>query len=211
MNTNNQAIITGYLQDTGFRFSHIYRQERYYKAIIYVPRKNREREDYVIVFAKESALIDLPDNVKIVEIKGRFTSHDKWLYREKQHKLILYLDAETVEAREIIDFETSNNSVHLEGGICKEPYLRTTVLTKTKKADFMLAVFRENGRKEVIPCVVWGRKAEYIAKNITRGTQLRVEGRIKSRTYYKKEAPGSWIGDFKTTYEIEVNSFEIIK
>lgn len=208
MNTNNQAQITGYLPDTGFRFSHVYRQEKFYKTVISVPRKNSEREDNIIVFAKESVLESLPQNVKIVEIKGRFTSHDKWLYKENQHKLVLYLEAETVEARECIDFEAGNNHLFLEGAICTEPYLKTTVVTETKKVDFMIAIFRESGRKEVIPCVAWGGQAQDIAKNMTRGTQLRIHGKIKSRTYYKKEAPGSWIGDFKTTYEVEVKYIE---
>ena len=85
------------------------------------------------------------------------------------------------------DEETgSMNEIFLQGFLCKAPVYRKTPLGR-EIADVLLAVNREYGRTDYIPCIVWGRKARYVSR-LKVGDQVQVTGRIQSREYEKIEA-----------------------
>ena len=48
----------------------------------------------------------------------------------------------------------------------------------------MLAVNRAFGKSDYIPCIAWGRNAQYAAR-FRVGDRLRVTGRLQSREYQK--------------------------
>lgn len=70
----------------------------------------------------------------------------------------------------------------------------------------MLAVNRQYGKSDYIPCITWGRNARY-ANELAVGTKIKITGRIQSREYVKK------IGDDKTekrvAYEVSVTKLEV--
>ena len=52
-------------------------------------------------------------------------------------------------------------------------------------ADILLAVNRPYGKSDYIPCICWGRNANF-AKSFEVGGRLHIWGRIQSREYMKK-------------------------
>jgi len=88
----------------------------------------------------------------------------------------------------------------LEGFLCKQPTYRHTPHGR-EIADVMLAVNRQYGKSDYIPCILWGRNA-YFVKDLKAGSSLRVAGRIQSREYNKN-------GERKTAYELSVNLVEL--
>lgn len=80
------------------------------------------------------------------------------------------------------------NRVVLVGRITKDPELRYTQ-TGIAVVGFTLAVNRPyadaQGERQAdfIPCVAWRNQAENLAKHITQGALLGVEGRMQVRSY----------------------------
>ena len=75
------------------------------------------------------------------------------------------------------------NEILLHGFLCKPPVYRKTPLGR-EIADVLLAVNREYGRTDYIPCIVWGRNARFVS-GLKVGNQVQVTGRIQSRVYEK--------------------------
>ena len=84
-------------------------------------------------------------------------------------------------------FRSSNensNKALLEGYICKKPIYRKTPLGR-EITDVMLAVNRQYGKSDYIPCICWGRNARF-SESLELGAHVKVSGRIQSRDYSKK-------------------------
>lgn len=94
------------------------------------------------------------------------------------------------------------NRVVLVGRLTKDPELRRTQ-TGVPVTSFTLAINRTytapNGERQAdfIPCVVWNKAAENVARYTTKGALVGVEGRIQSRNYQGQ--------DGKMVYVVEVN------
>ena len=68
-----------------------------------------------------------------------------------------------------------------------------------------MAVNRAYNKSDYIPCIAWGRNARYMA-NLEVGANIRVWGRVQSRTYQKR------IGDEieeRVAYEVSVSKIEL--
>ena len=80
------------------------------------------------------------------------------------------------------------NKVILVGRITKDPELKSTQ-SNINFVNFTLAVNRQftdqSGERQAdfIPCIVWRRQADNLARFIKKGALLGVEGRIQTRTY----------------------------
>ena len=80
------------------------------------------------------------------------------------------------------------NRVILVGRITKDPELKKTA-QDIAVINFTIAVNRnytdQQGEKQAdfISCVVWRRQAENVAKYVSKGMVLGVEGRIQTRQY----------------------------
>lgn len=115
----------------------------------------------------------------------------------------------TAFAQAFVDNETVENPnvVELEGTICKVPNYRTTPFGR-EIADVMLAVNRNYGKSDYIPCIVWGRNASFVA-NLKVGTKVKFKGRFQSREYTKQLENGETIN--RVAYEVSVNNVSIVK
>ena len=98
------------------------------------------------------------------------------------------------------------SEVILTGYICKKPIYRQTPFGR-EIADLLLAVNRAYNKSDYIPAIAWGRTARF-CQNLDVGTEVRITGRVQSRTYEKKFEDGTSIN--KVAYEVSIGSLEII-
>lgn len=101
------------------------------------------------------------------------------------------------------------NKCHIIGRMTKDPEVRYTQ-GGTAVATFTLAVDRRVAKDkpkeaDFIPCVVWGKMADGVAKNYChKGKQVAVEGRIQVRSYDAKD------GTKRYVTEVIVNDLELL-
>lgn len=100
------------------------------------------------------------------------------------------------------------NRVVLVGRLTKKPELRTTG-SGISQTRFTLAVNRrssQDGNREAdfISCVAWRGTAEAIAKYLTKGRELAVEGRIQTGSYDAQD------GTKRYTTDVVVDNFTFI-
>lgn len=93
------------------------------------------------------------------------------------------------------------DEVELIGFVCKTPVYRTTPLGR-EITDMVLAVNRAYSKSDYIPVVVWGRNARF-CKSLLVGDEIKIIGRLQSRSYQKKNADDSVTE--KVAYEISVS------
>ena len=140
----------------------------------------------------------------------------------KRNKLILTVFAKDVqelpeneeqevevegEDGEIAKKEEMTNEVVLIGFVCKKPIYRQTPFGR-EIADLLLAVNRAYNKSDYIPTIAWGRNARF-CENIEVGTEVKVAGRVQSRTYEKKYEDGT--SETKVAYEVSISSLEVVK
>jgi len=93
------------------------------------------------------------------------------------------------------------NQIVMDGYICKEVLYRKTPQGR-EIADVLVAVNRSYGKSDYIPCIIWGRNAQYIA-NFPVGTRVQFWGRIQSRVYVKKL--GGDEAEQRVAYEVSIS------
>ena len=117
---------------------------------------------------------------------GQVRSYNKVI--EGAGRLMITLFAQSVTPTN--DNETLNR-VELCGALCKPPVYRSTPFGR-EICDMMLAVNRAFGKSDYIPCIAWGRNAQY-ASRFHVGDHLRIGGRLQSREYQKLMDNGEYI------------------
>ena len=148
---------------------------------------------------------------KKVVVEGQFRSYNS--YQNEKNKLVLTVFAKDVQFIENQDEEIQaskdlvSNEVILNGYICKKPIYRQTPFGR-EIADLLLAVNRAYNKSDYIPCIAWGRNARF-CENIEVGTEVRIIGRVQSRTYEKKYEDGT--SETKVAYEVSISSLEVVK
>ena len=111
------------------------------------------------------------------------------------------------EENEIVKKEATTNEVVLIGYVCKKPIYRQTPFGR-EIADVLLAVNRAYNKSDYIPCIAWGRNARF-CQNLEVGSQVKVVGRVQSRTYEKKYEDGT--SQTRIAYEVSIGSLEVIE
>ena len=145
-------------------------------------------------------------------VKGQFRSYNS--YENEKNKLILTVFAKDIievneeenTKNEMVKKDVITNEVVLIGYICKKPIYRQTPFGR-EISDILLAVNRAYNKSDYIPCIAWGRNARF-CQNIEVGTQVKIVGRVQSRTYEKKFEDGT--SETRIAYEVSVGSLEII-
>lgn len=192
MTENNTALITGEICLPPV-MSHSFKGENFYNMTVKVKRLS-DVYDYITVTVQENMVPGLEEG-KAVTVSGQYRSYNN--YSGVGNKLIL-----TLFANEITDeTETENpNTIYLNGFICKQPIYRTTPFGR-EITDIIVAVNRNFGKSDYIPCIAWGRNAKYAA-GLNVGDNIEVWGRIQSRNYKKKITEEEIVE--KTAYEVSV-------
>lgn len=122
-------------------------------------------------------------------------------------KDIVEVEESNEEESEIVKKDVITNEVVLIGFICKKPIYRQTPFGR-EISDLLLAVNRAYNKSDYIPCIAWGRNARF-CQNLEVGTQVKVVGRVQSRTYEKKHEDGTV--ETRVAYEVSVGSLEVIE
>ena len=203
---NNYLVLIGNIVSDK-TFSHEIYGESFYLFNLEVPRLSGN-EDIIPITISERLIanFDLSIGRKVV-VEGQFRSYNS--YENERNRLVL-----TVFAKDIMEYnenpeeqkEKISNEVVLNGYICKKPIYRQTPFGR-EIADILLAVNRAYNKSDYIPCIAWGRNARF-CENIPVGTEVKIVGRVQSRTYEKKYDDGRV--ETKVAYEVSVSSLEVI-
>jgi len=207
---NNHLVLVGKITDEK-RFSHEIYGEKFYTFDLSVPRLSGNADIIPItiserLFKEEELIVD-----KKIKVTGQFRSYNS--YENEKNRLILTVFAKDVEFLEnqeeeiVASKELVSNEVILTGYICKAPIYRQTPFGR-EIADMLLAVNRAYNKSDYIPCITWGRNARFCSK-MEVGTEVRVTGRIQSRTYEKKYEDGT--SESKVAYEVSISNLEVVE
>ncbi len=200
---NNQAAVTGEIESE-FVLNHEIYAEKFYTCTLRIPRLSGAY-DNVRVMISERLIMDGEYNVgDIVEVTGQFRSYNS--YENGDNRLLLTVFAKDI--RHADADETKNpNSLYLNGYICKPPIYRTTPFGR-EITDLLIAVNRNYNKSDYIPIIAWGRNARF-AKNLKVGDNVKIWGRIQSRTYQKRLSEDEIVT--KTAYEVSINRMELVE
>ena len=196
------------------RFSHEIYGERFYVFDLSIPRLSGNADIIPITVSERLLKEDTLQEDRKILVKGQFRSYNS--YENEKNRLIL-----TVFAKDLTEIEESNeeeeneivrkdiitNEVVLVGYICKKPIYRQTPFGR-EISDLLLAVNRAYNKSDYIPCIAWGRNARF-CQDLEVGAQVKVVGRVQSRTYEKKFEDGRI--ENRVAYEVSVGSLEIIQ
>ena len=213
MNTNylenNHLVLVGKVTSDK-RFSHEIYGEKFYIFDLAVPRLSGNADIIPITVSERLLSInDLQIDSKIT-VEGQFRSYNS--YENEKNRLVLTVFAKDIkfvedqEAEIEVSKDVVSNEVTLNGYICKKPIYRQTPFGR-EISDLLLAVNRAYNKSDYIPCIAWGRNARF-CENIPVGTEVKVVGRVQSRTYEKKYEDGTV--ETKVAYEVSVSSLEVV-
>lgn len=198
---NNRAEVMGIISDE-FEFSHEIYGEKFYTFTLEIPRLSGV-SDNVKIMISDRLLADISPKIgDTVTVDGQFRSYNSC--ENGENRLILTVFAKDIRLCD--DTEDKNpNSLYLNGFICKPPVYRTTPFGR-EITDLLVAVNRSYNKSDYIPVIAWGRNARF-CKSINVGDNIRIWGRIQSRTYQKHISEDEVLE--KTAYEVSVSRMEI--
>ena len=211
MNTNysenNHLVLVGKVASDK-KYSHEIYGEKFYVFNVEVVRLSA-MTDIIPITVSERLLTDLNLEIgKKITVEGQFRSYNS--YENEKNKLVLTVFAkeikETVEENSEEEKVPVTNEVVLIGYVCKKPIYRQTPLGR-EIADILLAVNRAYNKSDYIPSIAWGRNARF-CQNMEVGTEVKVIGRVQSRTYEKKFEDGT--SETRVAYEVSIASMEIV-
>lgn len=210
---NNYLTLVGKV--TGEKeFSHEIYGERFYVFKLAIPRLSGNEDIIPITISERIIGEETLQQGKKLLVKGQFRSYNS--YENEKNRLILTVFAKDVmeveekeeeEENEMVRKDTITNEVVLIGYLCKKPIYRQTPFGR-EISDLLLAVNRAYNKSDYIPCISWGRTARF-CQNLEVGTQVKVVGRVQSRTYEKKYEDGT--SQTRVAYEVSIGSLEVIE
>ncbi len=186
-------------------YSHEIYGEKFYVFNLEVIRLS-STVDIIPITISERLLTDVSLDIgKKVAVEGQFRSYNN--YENERNRLILTVFAKEIVETDEEEKEEITNEVLLTGYICKKPIYRQTPFGR-EISDVLLAVNRAYNKSDYIPCIAWGRNARF-CQNIEVGTEIKISGRVQSRTYEKKYEDGRV--ETRVAYEVSVASMEVEK
>ena len=201
---NNQVTIMGEVASP-FTFSHEVFGEGFYMMDVNVKRLSNS-EDRIPLMISER-LIDVSQDYtgEFIMVSGQFRSYNR--HDEQKNRLVLSVFVREVSfIEEELDGANTNN-IFLDGFIFKLPVYRKTPLGR-EIADLLLAVNRQYGKSDYIPCICWGRNARF-ASTFEVGEHVQIMGRIQSREYIKKLTETET--EKRIAYEVSVSKLECLE
>lgn len=200
VNENNKVDLSGIIASE-FSFSHEVCGEGFY--MVYLKIKRRSEATDVIPLLVSERLADVTQNCigAEVEVFGQLRSFNKHVNGRNR----LILSVFVTDIFPIDRAEEDNNSIILNGFICKKPVYRETP-SGIRITDILLAVNRAYGKSDYIPCITWGRTAGF-ASRLEVGTYINIKGRIQSREYQKRLNDDE--SETRVAYEVSTNILRI--
>lgn len=201
---NNQVMLTGKML-TDFRY--VYKdvhENAFYRAELDVGRLSGISDLVPVVVSEGQANREQYHKGSTVRVKGQYHSRNRKEGGKSRLKLSVF--AREIEAWDGAEEDYGkNNSVFLDGYICKEPVYRKTPLGRTI-TDLLVAVNRQNGISDYIPCICWGGTARDAA-SLEVGAHVQMTGRIQSREYLKRTGESGI--QKRIAYEVSVKKLDV--
>lgn len=192
MTGKNSLTICGVI--TNPQFDHEAFGEKFYALYAHVHRLSGQEDRLPLCLPEQLLVLPLHEGDKCL-ITGQLRSYN-FMEGEKR-RLLLAVFCKSIQP---VPPETEDvNEVLLQGYLCKKPIYRVTPLSR-EIADMLLAVNRPYGKSDYIPCIAWGRNAQY-ADTLPVGSMLQLTGRLQSRDYQKQTEAGTFT---RTAYELSV-------
>lgn len=203
-NENNSIQIGGRVVKEP-EFSHEVFEEKFYKFYLETKRLSESHDELPVIASERLVDINELKNGTLLKVDGQFRSYNQ-LNNTGRNKLVL-----TIFAKEIIKSEDEKiitlNDANFIGYICKNPIYRKTPLGR-EIADVLIAVNRSYKKSDYIPCILWGRNAKF-CETLGVGSMVKLNGRIQSRKYEKKNENGESVP--MTAYEVSISKFSVAK
>ena len=197
-NPNNRIVAAGRLEGE-LELSHEVMNEPFYTGTLAVKRLSGA-VDHLPVTIPGKLMGQLPeDRGALLLMTGQIRSYNKVI--EGAGRLMVTLFAQNIS--ETSDNDTLNR-VTLTGALCKPPVYRSTPFGR-EICDMMLAVNRAFGKSDYIPCIAWGRNAQYAAR-FGVGDRVALTGRLQSREYQKMLENGEYM--VRSAYEVSSFTLE---
>ena len=196
-NPNNRIIAVGRL-DGELELSHEVMNEPFYTGTLLVKRLSGT-VDRLPVTIPGKLMGLLPEENSQIMATGQVRSYNKVV--DGSGRLMVTLFAQSIVPSP--DNDTLNR-VSLTGALCKPPIYRSTPFGR-EICDMMLAVNRAFGKSDYIPCIAWGRNAQY-ASRFAVGDRVRLTGRLQSREYQKLLESGEYLS--RNAYEVSCFTLE---
>lgn len=198
--TNNEVTLSGKMA-SAFEFSHELFGEGFYRAFISVIRTSGTVDTIPLIISER--LVDVSNDYtnENVCICGQYRTYNK----QEENKNTLVINVFVTEFN-LEDDPSDINEVFLDGFICRKPTFRETPLGR-QISDFIIAVHRNYGKSDYIPCICWGRNALFMS-GLHVGDHIQLSGRIQSREYVKLL---DGIEHIRTAYEVSVMNLEQIE
>jgi len=180
-------------------FNHVTYDEKFYKIQVDIQRDSGTVDKIPVIVSEKTMDVSQDYTGEYVYIEGDFRSHN---IENEEGKKQLFL---AVFAKDLYSADSTEpiNSIVLEGAICKPTTYRKTPLGR-RISDIMLAVNRQYGKSDYIPCVAWGKNATF-AGRLNQGQHIRINGRIQSREYIKHIED---MEELRTAYEVSAIKLE---
>lgn len=197
---NNSVEIAGEVV-SGPVFDHETFGERFYKFYISAERLSGNKDVVPVIVSERLFAID---NITIgnrFRVFGQFRSFND--HSDGGNHIVLSVFSQDIEEMEGSDLAI--NSIWIDGFICKDPIYRKTPQGR-EIADVIIAVNRQYGKSDYIPCIAWGRNARFVSR-LQVGNRIWLSGRIQSRIYNKKISDDEVVE--KTAYEVSVSKIEV--
>lgn len=197
---NNQVTISGEIISE-FSFSHEVYGDKFYTAELSPERASGQYDILPIMVSDRLVDVSKEWAGQIVRVSGQLRTYNK--HEEDRNRLLLSVFVREFEVWE----DDDENTIFLNGFICKEPKYRETPLGR-EIADIFIAVNRPYGKSDYIPCIVWGRNARF-ASGLEVGTHIQIRGRLQSREYHKKIGENEV--ETRVAYEVSVSRIEVVE
>lgn len=197
-NPNNRIIAVGRL-DGGLELSHEVMNEPFYTGTLLVKRLSGAVDQLPVTIPGKLMALLPEDRARQLMLTGQVRSYNKVV--EGAGRLMVTLFAQGIS--ESPDNDTLNK-VTLTGALCKPPIYRSTPFGR-EICDMMLAVNRAFGKSDYIPCIAWGRNAQY-ASRFGVGDRVHLTGRLQSREYQKLLENGEYLS--RNAYEVSSFTLE---
>ena len=201
---NNKVTLSGEIV-SNFEFSHEVFGEGFYTAKLASERLNGTKDIVPIMVSDRIVDTEADWEGSFVSVAGQFRSYNGMKDGKRGVILSVFVEKFEYVAEEKEIGIKDENTISLDGYICKEPVYRKTPLGR-EIADVLLAVNRPYGKSDYIPCIAWGRNAGF-ASILEVGTRLKIEGRVQSREYKKRISDDEH--ETRVAYEVSIAKMEV--
>jgi len=197
-NPNNRMIAAGHLESR-LELSHEVMNEPFYSGTLLVKRLSGAIDRLPLTLPGKLLTPELDSTEPLLMLQGQVRSYNKVIDGAGRLMVTLFAQHVSVGA----DNDTLNR-VELTGALCKPPVYRSTPFGR-EICDLMLAVNRAFGKSDYIPCIAWGRNAQF-ASRFKVGDRIRITGRLQSREYQKLLDNGEYMA--RNAFEVSCFTLE---